>query len=241
MLHSAQNINKFFGKKPNVILLMIILSLLPVLKSCNNDEINTKVDEGIIEYEISYLNTGNHFPVQLLPKIMKMEFNRNFTSYTIEDRLGLFVISNIIDLKDRKHVTLLKVFDKKYAYSGGKKEPPILFDASVKYDVNYIDDTSRIIGILCNKALINEKNTDDNFDVFYTNQVGINNPNINTPYERIDGMLMNFKLRLKSLDMQLKAKKIDIKEIDNKQFEIPSDYKFISRNKMEEILTTLLP
>ena len=209
MLCSSPNINKFFSKKVSVILLSLLISFLPLLNSCNSNEINSKVDEGVIEYEISYLNTSRHFPVQLLPKVMKMEFNRNYTSYTIEDRLGLFIISNIIDLKERKHTTLIKVFDKKYVYSGDRKEPPILFDNSVKYDVNYIDDTSRIIGILCNKALVNEHDSKKNFDVLYTNQVGVNNPNINTPYEAIDGMLMNFKLKLKSLDMQLPKKSFE--------------------------------
>lgn len=241
MSYNPQNITKVFPYIFRSFFLSLFFILVPILYNCNNAEINSKIDEGIIEYEISYLNTNQHFPVQLLPKIMEMKFNRNFTSYTIEDRLGLFIISNIVDLKDRKHITLIKVFDKKYAYMGEYKEPPLLFDSSVKYDVDYLDDTSRIIGFLCNKAIVKEHNSNKNFDVLYTNSIGINNPNINTPYESIDGMLMNFKLRLKNLDMQLKAKKISNEIIENKQFVIPEGYRFISRNKMEEIITTLLP
>jgi len=41
--------------------------------------------------------------------------------------------------------------------------------------------------------------------------------------------------------MKLIAKKVDDKVITDKEFELPGGYKPISRSRMEEIVTTLLP
>jgi hypothetical protein len=204
-------------------------------------ESNKRITQGIIQFDIKYLNKSSKFPVQLMPKTLELRFNKEFSSYTIEDRLSLFSIKNILNYKDRRHITLIKVFDKKYYYSGALKESPLLFDSSVEYNVTYFDDTSRLAGFLCKKAVVTDKQTHTDFDIFYTSDIIIDKPNINTPYEAIEGMLLGFRLNLKSLDMQLKAKKFEHKIIGNDQFEIPKDFKQISRKQMEEIITTILP
>jgi hypothetical protein len=174
-----------------------------------------------------------------MPKTMELTFNKEYSSYSIEDRLGLFCIKNILNYTNSKHITLIKVFDKKYVYTGNSNEPPILFDSNSNYKINYFDDTSRLAGFLCKRASITDNS--EEFNVLYTDGIIIANPNKNTPYKAIDGMLLSFRLRLKSLDMQLNARKFEHKLIENKLFEIPKDYKIISRKQMEEIITTILP
>lgn len=230
-----------FKSKPSLFL-VFVLCFIFVSIGCDNKDNNKQISQGIIQFDISYNNRSDKkFPVQLMPKTMELKFNKDFSSYTIEDRLGLFSIKNILSYNNRNHITLIKFFDKKYVYSGTLKEPPLLFNSSVDYKVTYFDDTSRLAGFLCRKAVVTDKLTNSDFDIFYTSNIIISKPNINTPYKAIDGMLLGFRLNIKTLDMQLKAKKFEHKIVKNDQFEIPKDYKPITRKQMEEIITTILP
>ena len=96
------------------------LLMLSIFSSgCRSSVFTDNIKEGIIQYNINYTNnSGRNFPVQLLPKTMELRFNKHFVSFEIEDRVGLFSIRNINDLLNKKHLTLIKVFDKKYAYKG---------------------------------------------------------------------------------------------------------------------------
>lgn len=222
---------------------IVLAILFPAFTACNkHNNKGDKVSEGIIQYDITYSNrSGQNFPFQLLPKVMELKFNEDFSSYTLEDRLGLFSISNILDFSKRQHITLIKVFDKKYVYRGKKGEASVLFDSSVNYEMKYLEDTARLIGYLCKTVSIKDLQSRQNFQILYSHTIGNNKPNANTPYESVDGMLLDFRLVLKNLEMHLKAKSVEQKKIKDNAFDVPKEYKEISRKKMEEILTTILP
>jgi len=200
------------------------------------------MEQGAITFDIAYTNnSGRSFPMQLLPKTIEMKFNRNFASYTIEDRVGLFSICNILDLSHHKSATLIKVFDKKYVYQGNAHESPIFFKSSEPYEVQFQKDTQRIAGILCQKAVITDKESAKSYDILYSSNIRIRDLNANTPYAKIEGLLLQFGIQMKNLDMKLTAKKINQKNVNNIEFQIPEDYKAISKMQMEEIINTLLP
>lgn len=170
-----------------------------------------------------------------------MKFNRNFASYTIEDRVGLFSICNILDMNKHKNHTLIKVFDKKYVYHGVTKEPPIFFPNSNPYNIEFLPDTIRIAGALCKKAYIIDNKNPKKLEILYSSDIQVYDINKNTPYEKIQGQMLQFGIQMKNLDMKLTAKKINGQEIKDQEFEIPNGYKLITKKQMEEIINTLLP
>lgn len=236
-------LNSVFVNRIPVRFSIFIFIALTCITSCGKrNKAGGQISEGIIEYDIAYSNrSGQNFPFQLLPKVMELKFNENFSAYTLEDRLGLFSISNILDFSKHQHITLIKVFDKKYVYRGKKDEASILFDSSVNYEMKYLDDTFHLAGYLCKTVNIRDTQSMQNFKILYTETIGNNMPNTNTPYAPVDGMLLDFRLTLKNLEMHLKAKKVEQKKINDGAFEIPKEYKDITRKKMEEIITTILP
>lgn len=222
---------------------LFFLSLFAVFLICDCSKTSQKsqLSEGEIEYDITYVNnSGRNFPIQLLPKTMQLTFNQNFAAYTIKDRVGLFAIKIISDLKKHNHITLIKVFDKKYVYQSEGKETPVFFKPDISYKIISKSDTTRINGLLCYNIIVEEPENKTKIPVTYI-PINFKNPNYNTPYSDVKGLLMNFNLQMKSLDMKLTAKKVDEKIIKDEEFEIPGGYKAIPRIRMEEIITTLLP
>lgn len=229
-------------KNKGIGVFLIFITLIVLSTGCDKKTDQKQISQGVILYDIKYINqVGKKFPVQLMPKSMKLIFNKDFSSYTIEDRLGLFSIKNIFNYKENQHTTQIKVFDKKYVYIGLPKESAILFDSAVDYTVQFMKDTLRLAGFTCKRAAITDKNSTAIFNVYYTEGIVLENPNKNTPYEDITGMLLNFRLHLKSLDMELNATKFEHTIVENTEFSVQEGYKQISRKQMEDIITTILP
>jgi hypothetical protein len=225
-----------------LLFLLIIALLIGVTPGCKHATPVGHINQGVIEFDISYINTsGKNIPVQLLPKTMSLKFNKKYAVYTIEDRLGMFSISNIIDFGKHSHCTLVKIFDKKYVYRGKQTESSLLFSSTGKYFIEEQTDTLRLAGLLCNRAVVRDSAKHAQFDVFHTSMVDLNKPNYNTPFDKIDGLLLGFTLQLKSMDMQFRARKVSEKEIPDSAFEVPAEYKYINKKQMEDIVLSVLP
>jgi len=217
-----------------------IISIV-LLTECSNYSYD-KFTEGIIEYDICYVNNSEQsFPLQLLPKTMEFKFNKNFASFSIEDKIGAFALNNVKNLKEHNQVTMIKFFTEKYFCVAKKKETSIFFKSSTPYKVILLKDTFRMAGVACKKANVTDISSMQSYDVAYTSSIGMRDPNANTPYKKINGLLMNFKLKIKDLEMTLTAKKIIQKKVSDEDFLVPEGYKYISTRQMESILANLLP
>jgi hypothetical protein len=159
----------------------------------------------------------------------------------MEDRIGFFSIRSITDLNTYNNKTLIKVFDKKYVFIGESKDSPLFFTSSKPYKVKFLPDTCRLAGFLCRKATVEDLTSLHSFGVLYSPDASIKNPNNNTPYENIDGLLIQFGIQMKNLDMNLTAKEFNPKKIQDIEFDVPDGYKCITRGQMEEIIKRLLP
>ena len=81
---------------------------------------------------------------------------------------------------------------------------------------------------------------DEPVPVFFTQEIGIKDPNSATPYQEIDGVLMEFYLTLSNLKMKLVAQNVYAKSVSDKKFDRQTDYLRISKPTMESILDSLM-
>jgi hypothetical protein len=220
---------------------LIPFVLILVLLSCKNDEDLTKIYEGTIEYDISYSSdSATSVPVQFLPKKMLLHFNQHYASYKIEDMMGVFCITNTTNVSRRTHVSTIKIFNNKYKYTGKKGEVPVFFRPESVFLIKPKDDTVTLAGIVCKKSLVTDLKARRKFDVAFSEDFSIKKPNINTPYNEINGILMKFEIDLGRMRLTLTAKKIIPSDINNKMFRLSDDYKVINEEKMREIIDTML-
>lgn len=218
-----------------------LLVLIFVVVSCKNENDPAKIYEGIIEYDIAYSNdSSSSLPIRLLPKKMILQFNRHYASYKIEDMMGIFCITNITDLSSHTHVSTVKMFNSKYRYESGSDEMPVFFKPQSIYYSKETEDTTTLAGVCCYKSVITDIKERRNFVVAYSNNFLIKQPNVNTPYRDINGVLMKFEIDLGKMKLHLTAKKIIPSKINDKIFKIHDDYKAIPQKKMREIIATMI-
>jgi GLPGLI family protein len=205
-------------------------------------KLDNKSEEGIIIYDIAYQQEEAMNPIaaSVMPSKMELKFRKNDYKITIEGFMGLFSLSNIYNVKSNRNITLLKFWDKKYKYVGMPGESSVLFGDRRNLHIQYCHDTKVIAGLLCHKAMVKDNTRNNKWNIFYTNQIKIKNPNQTTPYELLKGVLMDFQLTYHHLNMKLVTKQVQILPQDPSVFDIPDSYKSINRESMDRILTNLM-
>lgn len=199
-------------------------------------------NQGVITYKVTYLKSDlKNMSTSLLPKVMVQKFRHHMSINTIEGFFGRFTLSNVSDGKKHTNTTLLKILGKGYMYSGPSGEYGCCFDPFVGMVISFSDQTKMVAGYQCKLALATFPGIrPDTFNVWYTQELGIENPNVNNPFSAIDGVLLEFNLHLKNLELRLEAEKVEHTSVPWSEFEVPDGYKECSKQKMEDILNALL-
>ncbi|MBN2348836.1 MAG: hypothetical protein JXJ22_08370 [Bacteroidales bacterium] len=218
----------------------IVTILAVLLSGCSSFDSDDKYENGIIEYEITYLeNQIQNYPSALLPKKMKLAFTRHQSINTIEGFMGFFKLDNLTSFNGKKCITHLKVLDKNYVYEGKRNELMCCFDAMENMKIEFTDETKLIAGLQCKKAII-KQGDETSFEVYYTNEIKIENPNITNPYKKIDGVLMEFELKMNNLRMHFIANKFENSKPEKSKLEIPDEAEIITRDQMSYVMNELL-
>ena len=217
------------------------LSLIFIV-SCHHPENLTELEEGMILYDISYSSEQiDGFRLTLLPKKMILKFNRHSSAGIIEGMFGFFTLTNIYNSKTGKTATLLKISDSKVYYESGNNETPCCFLGMDHISITKTEETKYIAGLKSYKALGTLAGQDTtHFDIWFTRDIKIKNPNAGNPYRVLDGVLLQFQLRINDIAMELRAEEVIPSEIYREEFEIPHDYLRITQEKMQRYLSKLL-
>ena len=203
-----------------------------------------KIKEGYIEYDIEYLNDSmDVFIKSFLPDKMKIKFKDHNTRNQLKCMGGVFNLTNIKKYKKGTNITLVDFIDKKYKYIEKNEEASLFFKQRPDIRIQKTDSTKEISGFACKEAKIiisqDEQNGKEQYSVFHTDKISIKGFNNQTPFEAIDGVLLEFQLEFYDIPMKFTATKVKEADIPVKEFEIPENYKRINRETMEEIIELL--
>ena len=218
------------------------LTLLAILLANCNREKRPGLAEGRIEFKITYEQQEiGGYSASLLPSKMTMEFRDNMVKNTIQGGMGFFNLVNLSDLNNYQFITYLKFIDKKYIFKGDKNEPPCCFGLMDGMDIEFTRQTKEIIGFDCRKAIASFPDGGiESFDIWYTEELQLNKPNGNSPFQKIPGVLLEFNTIMGNANMHMVAKRCDVTRIPARIFELPKNYTQVSKLEIETILNALL-
>lgn len=211
-----------------------------MIVSCDSIHYGGKA-QGVIEYDVTYLQNNSSVPTNLLPKKVTLKFKNTKSITSIDGFMGMFSVSNIADIKKRTNTVVLRVMDNRYYHPGEKNEELIFFKGLNTMKIKLLNEQKLIAGLNCKKALVTFTDPKiQGYDLYFTDSIKIENPNRANPYEAINGILMEFNLNIENVEMRLVATKYTPAEIPDNTFEIPDNYKKVSQEKMATIVTKLL-
>ncbi len=218
---------------------LYILFLLLII-SCGEPATNSQLTEGTIHFKIQYFDCPNNGIKQILPQEMSMTFKDNNTISQIDGFMGLYTFAFITNTRSAKNSTLLKIMDKKFLYQIENGTPAFGYDSLPDLRIEKLEETKKILGYTCKKAIIKSSALAEPFAVYYTNEIGIENPNINNPFREIDGVLLEFQVKLNSINMKFIATEISQTRVCEDLFTIPSGYQKVSYDIMSATMNSYL-
>ncbi|MDA9563881.1 hypothetical protein N9R81_04320 [Flavobacteriales bacterium] len=212
-----------------------------MLYSCSGDLFHPKLAEGEIEYEVSYpVMDPDNVMADFMPKSMSLKFKDNKFITELSAGMGMFKTNFVGDCEKHEMTHLVKMVNKKYATDYNDESVRTLNEAYEDFTILETNETKTIAGYECKKMWVIFTQVDmPSFELYYTNDINIKDPNWGLPFVDIDGVLMQYEMKRNGIIMRLVAKNVSKSEIDDETFNIPLEYEDVSIAEMEKELDKL--
>jgi hypothetical protein len=223
--------------KQKIAYLIFSIVITYAFSGCSNAD-EKFISEGAIVYSAKVVDETNPM-ANLAPSKMTIYFKDNKSCAEMSAGMGLFSTSFISDPETKTLTQLVKLLNKKFSLVQNEQEIK-KENANYPMKITPLPETKIVAGYNCKKAHVklgDEYGTE--FDIFYTNDLDIKNPNFANPYCEIDGILMEYQMKKFGLEMRFTATSVKKEVVDDAIFELPADFKKISQEEMNELFLGL--
>lgn len=196
------------------------------------------INEGIIEYDAKAVDENNPM-AGYAPSKMSVKFKKNLLAAEMSVMGGIFTTTFIFNPAKKTLTQLVKMLDLKQACI--ENEADILNEnKNYQLALEETGEKKEIAGYNCKRVIATMPDDPSvKFDVYYTDELNVSNPNENTPYDKIKGMLMEYRLKKLGLELEFIAKGVTKEKIADTDFELPAYYKVITTKEMEDFFKSI--
>jgi len=199
-----------------------------------------EINEGEIHYSIDYQGDVGSFK-GIMPKNLIVSFKDNKILFDISSPIGNSGIFTLTNPEKGIYDTYISLFSWRYYYAAKQGERPPGFESMEGMQIRKISKTKEICGFKCSGAEITlPADHDKVYEVWYTNEIKVDNPNISNPFKDIDGVLMAFFFFMGDAQMYFNAETVYRKEIPDKTFERRDKFQRISKAEIDKFILKLI-
>jgi hypothetical protein len=213
--------------------LLCFLSIAFLSQACSNF-FKKDIKEGIIEFKAEAVRPKDNGSMTV-PDKMVVKFKNDYVAAELEAGMGFAKMKFISD-------PVKKEFRSQVFFIMEKKQSTMNFDELQKtnyylpdYDVEYGKKTREIAGYTCKNAILKFKDGSPSYEIWFTKDISIKNPNWSNAYYKIDGVLMDYRLKKYGLELHFTATSVSEAKIDDAFFKIPSDYSPVKNSELEKL------
>lgn len=198
------------------------------------------ISEGEIHYDIEYSGNVGSFK-EIMPKNLIVSFKDDKILFDISAPIGNSGIMSLSNPEKKIYDTYISMLTWRYYYAAKEGEVPPGFEAMQGMNIRKTLKTAQICGFNCRNAEVTiPSKPGKTYDIWYTNEINIKNPNAVNPYSEIDGVLMTFFFFMGETEMYFSAETVYKKEIPDKTFERKEKFQRISRDEINKFIDKLL-
>ena len=168
--------------------------------------------------------------------------NINIRAMTLSDAGDYGIIKLLLNNPEKGIVdTYFSLFTLKYYYPVQPDEHFPGFEAMDGIEITKTDKTSTICGFNCKNAKVTfPADRNKTYEIWYTYDINVKNPNAATPFEKIDGVLMSFFFILGPIELHLDAENVYRKEIPDKAFERREKFARVSKEEIDKFINKMI-
>lgn len=199
------------------------------------------LSQGEIHYTIDYRGNFGPMPKELLPRNLIVSFKDDKLLFELLSSFGNSGILNLSNQEKGIFDTYFSLFSLKYFYPVQPGEQFPGFEAMEGMIVTKTSKTSVICGFNCKNAQATFPLYKDKvYEIWYTNEINIKNPNASTPFNQIDGVLMDFFFFLGPAELHFDAETVYKKEIADETFERRQKFMRVSKEKINKLINQMI-
>lgn len=200
------------------------------------------LNEGEIHFTIDYIGYDGVVPLEMLPKNAIVSFKKDKVLFEMTG-IGKSGVINLSNPEKGIYDTYYSLFTSRYYYTAVAGEIFPGFEAMEGMVVKKTNSTSVICGFNCKSAEVTFPGKSDKVhEIWYTDEINVENPNAFNPFHEIDGVLMSFFFFLGPSELQFEAETVYKKEIPDETFDRRDKFRRVSRediidemNKMKSL------
>lgn len=220
-------------------LLVAIVVAMPIY-SCR-DRGGKNINQGEIHYTIEYISSVSMMPKEVMPRNLIVSFKDDKILFDISAPFGNSGIFNLSNPEEGYFDTYISLFSFRYFYSAKVGETHPGFEAMDGIEIKKTFKTTSICGFNCKNAEVTFP--DDRtkiYEIWYTTEIDVKNPNAATPFSSIDGVLMSFFFKMGPAEMHFVAETVYKKDIPDNTFERREKYMRVSREDIDKFITKMI-
>jgi hypothetical protein len=199
------------------------------------------ISQGEIHYNIDYIGNFGPMPKEVLPKNLVVSFKNNKILFEMISSFGNSGILNLSNPEKGIFDTYFSLFTLKYYYAVQPGEQFPGFEAMKDMVIRKTSKTSVICGFNCKNAQATIPTQGNKvYDIWYTNEINVKDPNAATPFGQIDGVLMNFFFFLGPAELHFDAETVYKKEIPDEVFERRDKFMRVSRAEIDKFINKMI-
>ena len=222
------------------IFVLIVPFIAVTLDSCSIKG-GKHIREGEIHYTIEYLGNIGTLPKEVLPKNLIVSFKDDKILFSMISTLGSSGIMNLSNPEKGIYDTYFSLFSMKYYYAAKKGEEFPGFEAMDGMELRKTDKISDVCGYRCRNAEATFP-TDRSkvFQIWYTDEIKVENPNAGSPFSDLDGVLMSFFFLIGHSEMHFTAEAVYKKKIPDLVFDRRQKFQKASRKDIIRFINKML-
>lgn len=197
------------------------------------------IDQGEIHYNINYV--GNFgVPKEYLPQNLVVSFKNDKILFEMIG-FGKSGIMNLSNPEKGIFDTYFSLFTKKYYYAAESGELFPGFEAMDGIELKKTSKTKVMCGFNCKNAEVTfSKDRSKIYDIWYTNEIEVKDPNAATPFNEIDGVLLGFFFLMGPSELHFEAETVYKKDIPDETFDRRDDYIKVTKENINKVINQML-
>ena len=210
-----------------------LVSLIFLVSCVGSSVSSNSLTEGVIEYNAEVIDQS-HPMAGLAPSSATVKFKDNRVQVEMST-MGIFNTIFISDPGKKTMTQMVKFMDIKNACIETEAD---LVQENKNYELKLeeVTGTKKIAGYNCKRVKATYlNNPTEFFDVYYTDELGLDSINNISPYKQLKGMLMQYRLKKLGLEMCFTATSVKKEDVKDDVFEVPAFYKIVTRSEMEKL------
>lgn len=199
------------------------------------------IDQGEIYYNIEYSGSIESMPREILPKNLVVSFKDDKILFEMISPIGNSGILNLSNPDKDIYDTYFSLLTIKKYYAAKKGEMYPGFEAMEGMELRKTAKTAVICGFNCKNAEVTfPADRAKIFDVWYTNEIDVKNPNASSPFNEIEGVMMGFFFLIGHSELRFDAETVYKKDIPDQTFERREKFVKVSREDIIKFINKML-